>query len=317
MEYYQAIQNRAAQTVAVIKQNVPALTVGILNAAALETQSQALDGLAQTRDDALADYDGASNAEQLGFLTLRGLTLALPQAAEGELDDNVDAEAELLDLLAPAYAIVPRTTELALARGKKLKSALAKINAYLAAQTPPRAPITSGGRGVAELSTAMEAQPALEQTVEDKAADVTTARTNLRVAATAVDRLNKRFFSKLQGEARTNPALAAALGQIDTGSANLPGTLGIKAIVQGGTDNLHILVSYENGTYDGTATSTLEWMVVNVDTDFTHTLAADPSGNALGAFTVGQTVKLRTRVSNANGTTTGSVRTLVIQPPGV
>jgi len=37
-----------------------------------------------------------------------------------------------------------------------------------------------------------------------------------------------------------------------------------------------------------------------------HTTAADPSGNALGPFTAGQTVKLRTRVSNGNGTTTGS-----------
>jgi hypothetical protein len=42
----------------------------------------------------------------------------------------------------------------------------------------------------------MSAQPTLEQTVEDRAADVATARTDLRVAATALDRLNKRFFSK-------------------------------------------------------------------------------------------------------------------------
>jgi len=296
---------------------VPALTVGGVTAAALEAQSQALDGLAQNRDDALAEYDTAVNAENLGFLAIRTLTLALPQAAEGELDDSVAAESDLLDLLDPAYAIVPRTTELALARGKKLKSALVKINAYLAARTPARAPITSGGKGVADLSTAMDAQPGLVQAIEDRAADATTGRTSLRNAALVVDRLNKRFYNKLQGEARTNAALAEALAQITTEGDGAPGTLGISKLVQGGTDNLHLLVSYDPGSYDGTATSTLEWMVAGVDADFTHSTAADPSGNAIGPFTVGQTVKLRTRVSNSNGTTTGSVRTLVVQQPGV
>jgi len=151
--------------------------------------------------------------------------------------------------------------------------------------------------------------------VEDNAAEVSGARTALRVAATALDRLNKRFYSKLQSEARTNPALAAALAQIETDSAGLPGTLGIRSILQGGTDNLHLLITYDNGSYDGTATSTVEWMVVGVDTDFTHNAAADPSGNALGPFTVGSTVKLRTRVVNTNGTTTGSVRTLTLAAP--
>ena len=54
-------------------------------------------------------------------------------------------------------------------------------------------------------------------------------------------------------------------------------------------------------------------MVVGVDASFTHTVSADPSGNALGPFTVGQIVKLRTRVTNGNGTTTSSTRTLTMQ----
>jgi len=41
----------------------------------------------------------------------------------------------------------------------------------------------------------------------------------------------------------------------------------------------------------------------------------DPSGNALGPFTAGQVVKLRTRVTNSNGTATGSIRTLAILNP--
>ena len=225
------------------------------------------------------------------------------------------AESQLIDLLAPAYAIVPRTTEFALERGHKAVSALTKINTFLAAAVPPRAAITAGGKGVADLTTGMNAMPALEQTVEDRAVDVTASRTDLRTAAATVDRLNKRFLSKLEAEARTNPALATALLGITTGSENLPGTLGIRTLLQGGVNGLQLLVSYENGTYTSGATSTVEWLVEGVDTDFTHTAPADPSGNALGPFTIGQVVKLRTRVTNSNGTTTGSIRTLTILNP--
>ena len=315
MEYYQAIQNRAAQTAAVINEAIPALAIGGVTAADLLTKSQALNTLAQARDNALADYDVANNAENQGFLTISALSLSLPKSAEGDLDDANDTEADLLDLLDPAYAIKPRTTESALERGKKVVSALTKINAYLAAKTPPLPPVTSGGKGAAQLTAAMAAQPGLEQALEDRAADVTTARTDLRVAATAVDRLNKRFYSKLQSEARENPALAAALSQIETEGANLPETLGLRRILQGGTGNLQILLSYDNGSFTETATSTVEWMIVGTDADFTQSVPADPSGNALGPFSAGQTVKLRTRVRNSNGTTTGSVRTLTISAP--
>ena len=129
--------------------------------------------------------------------------------------------------------------------------------------------------------------------------------------------LNKRFYAKLEAEARTNPTLADALGQITTTTVNLPGTLGIRHVLQGGVNGLQLLVTYDNGSYDTHATSVIEWQVVGVDADFTHTHPADPSGNALGPFPGGQTVKLRTRVTNGNGTTTGSVRTLTLVTPVV
>ena len=82
--------------------------------------------------------------------------------------------------------------------------------------------------------------------------------------------------------------------------------------MQGGANQLHLLVSYENGSFTPGAVNTLEWMVVGVNADFTaHSAAVDPSGNTLGPFTVGQTVKVRTRVVLA-GTTTGSVRAITI-----
>ena len=313
MEFHQAIQNRAAETAAVIRKFLPGLSLGAVTAAELISQSDKLNALAQSRDDAVASADQASNAANQGFLGIQRLTLGLPKAAEGDLDDAVQAESALLDLLSPVYAVNPRTVELALDRGKKLVSALTKMNAYLAAQQPARAPVTSGKKGVADLIAAMAAQPELEQKVEDRAADVSGERSALRTAAVAVDRLNKRFYSKLQGEARSNPDLAEALAQITTESSNLPGTLGIRSVLQGGTDNLHVLVSYDNGSFDGGATNVLEWQVVGMDAGFTHSVPVDPSGSALGPFSPGQMVNLRTRVTNANGTTTGSVRTLKVQ----
>lgn len=316
MEYYQTIQNRAAETAAVINQYLSKLSVGGTTAADLLTQSDALTGLAQDRDDALVASDAAVNAEHLAYLQIQNLVVGLPKAAEAELDESVPAESALLDLLSPAYGINPRTTELALERGMKLKSALQKIDAYLTAQTPSRGPVTSGAKSMADLDALMTAQPALQQAVEDTGADVTAARTALRSAATAVDRWNKRFYAKLQSEARSNDSLAAALPQIITEGANQPRTLGIKSILQGGADNLHLLVSYDAGTYDAKAENLIQWMVAGVDADFTHSATVDPSGNALGAFTVGQTVKIRTRVKTG-GVTTGSVRTITIQSPGI
>ncbi|MEO5715868.1 MAG: hypothetical protein ABIT37_20480 [Luteolibacter sp.] len=312
MEYYQSIQGRTAETVAVVNQHLPGLTIGGVTSAGLLADSQGLGGLAQTRDDALAAYDAANNAENQGFLTIQGLALSLPQADTADLDDEIPAESALIDLFSPVFAIKPRTTALAVERGKKLVSALTKTNAHLTGLTPPRAPITSSGKGLANLTTALDAQPALGQTEEDRAADASSTRTDLRVAATAVDRLNKRFYSRLLSESRENAALAAALSQITTEKANQPGTLGIRTILQGGADDLHLLISYDNGSYNSTATNTVEWMVVGTDADFSHSTPADPSGNSLGPFAVGSIVKLRTRVSNPNGTTTGSVRTLVI-----
>ena len=315
MEFYQTIQNRAGQTVAVLNQFLPTLKLSGVDAADLLDLADALSPLAQSRDNALTNYDAAVNAEYQGFLSIQELAVALPQAAEGELDDSVAEEAALIDLLASASAVSPRTTELALDRGKKVVSAVTKINVFLAAASPARDPITSGGLGVAALTTAMNAQPALEQAIEDHAVDVTTSRTALRTAALAVDRLNKRFYVKLQAEARSNPALATALGGITTTSGHLPGTLGIKKILQGGTNGLQLLVSYDNGTFDSGATNTLEWQVVGVDADFAHHVTADPSGNALGPFAVGQAVKVRSRVTNTNGTTTSSTRNLTILNP--
>lgn len=312
MAYYQMIQNRAAQTVAVINQHVATLSIGDVTPAQLQARAQMLGTRALERDHALAAFDAANNAENRAFVALRKLLLALPRMAQGELDDDVAAESALLDLLAPVFAVDPRNSELAIKRGIKLVSVLARINDYLAARTPRRAPISSGGLGLAELSAMINAHPALVQQVEDAAADVSAARTALRDEAAQIDRLNKRFYSKLKAEARSNAALQTSLAQIETRAHNLPATLSIREIRQGGADNRQLLVAYVAATYDDGADNFVEWRLDDGSSGFSHSLPADPSGNALGPFAVGTRVQLRTRVSNSVGTTTGSVRSLEI-----
>ena len=71
MEFRQAVQNRATRTAAVIRQFLPTPSLGSVAVDGLLGQSQTLDELTQRRDDALADFDAAGNAENQGFVALR------------------------------------------------------------------------------------------------------------------------------------------------------------------------------------------------------------------------------------------------------
>ena len=312
MEYFQAIQNRAAQTAAVVNQYVPELSVGDITASQLLTLSQQLNTLAQQRNDALVAYDAANTEVQRGFTALRQFVLALPKVVQGELNDAVDAESALLDLLSPVFAIDPRNSELTLKRAMKLMSALGAIDAYLATRTPSRPAIRAGGRGYAELTAMINAFPSIMQRCEDRGADVSAARTALRAAAVDLDRVNKRFFNKLKAEARSHAALAGAMSQIETSARNLPATLSIRDIRQGGAEQRQLLVNYVAVTFDDGAENFIEWRHADGPDGFPNVLPADPSGNALGPFESGARVQLRTRVKNSTGATTGSIRTVEI-----
>jgi hypothetical protein len=69
-------------------------------------------------------------------------------------------------------------------------------------------------------------------------------------------------------------------------------------------------VAYEPGAVDAKADSTVEWQIDGVDADYAHSAPADPIGNSIGPFAAGQSVKVRTRVRNGNGSSTSAVRTL-------
>lgn len=312
MELYQFCQNRANQTIAVINQHIPGLTVGGLTAATLSSLCANLDGLAQTRETKVADEDAARNAENLAFRALRTLVLSLPAAADAELDDDNAEEDKLASLLDEVYSVTPRTTESAVARGRKLVAALTKINAWLASRVPPRPAITAGGKSLTDLNTALTNMPALEQAIENTAAAARDARNDLHSNTRALDRLNKRFYKKLQAEARTNPDLAAALHQIQTENSNLPETLSILSVLQSGPDSLHVTVNYIAGTGTGATSMDLEWMVEGVDPDFINSTSVNGGSTEIGPFSLGHVIHVRTRTTNANGTRTSAPRTLTL-----
>lgn len=86
-------------------------------------------------------------------------------------------------------------------------------------------------------------------------------------------------------------------------------------VTQGGKDSLQALIAYPDGSSTNATTKQIQYMVEGVDTDFVHTAPLDFSGNAIGPFTVGQVVKIRTLVSNSTGTRTSAVRTITIAEP--
>jgi len=73
----------------------------------------------RSQGDLFEPFTGAS-PERGKHAPLRRLGLGLAQAASRDLDEEVAEEGALEDLLDPAYAVVPRTTELAVQRGQKL-----------------------------------------------------------------------------------------------------------------------------------------------------------------------------------------------------
>ncbi|HZJ14853.1 MAG TPA: hypothetical protein VFD27_07380 [Chthoniobacteraceae bacterium] len=112
-----------------------------------------------------------------------------------------------------------------------------------------------------------------------------------------------------------DPVYAALEGIPIPGDTPLPETIDIAELEQGGEDGLEVLVHYEPGSGEHATTRQVEYMVEGVDAEFGHTTALDPSGNMFGPFTVGQVVKVQTKVTNSTGSRTSAIRTITIEAP--
>jgi hypothetical protein len=210
MQYHQAVQKRTKKTVAVIRTFCPALRVSLIPAAGLAGRAAALDGLVQARDDCAAAARKAAKAEAAAYAQLRELTLRVPKLIEGSFAGTHPLRA----LLRAVYAIVPETPAKILQRADALLPVWRKADAALAAREPAEGPVRCDGKGAEECAALRAGMWQLGLSAAAALAPLALARTALRTAARAVDKLNKRFYKKLRAESRDNAALREGLRQI-------------------------------------------------------------------------------------------------------
>lgn len=313
-QYWQEVQDRAVATLAVWESFFSDLALGRVGPDPFSDQLTALTTLAQARDNQVQAVDGARQAEDFAETALRLAELGVPKIIEGVVDE----ESGLLDDLDKVYAVPPWSPAKVVERGQLLVSVWAVANAWQTSRTPPRAAIVRGTMTQAAFATKLTTFPSLSQAVVATELALSTARGDLRRAAAAVDRLNKRFLKAARGSADEGTPAWDALNTIPVESASpLPDTLSIRTFSQGGAGGLKLLVTYEPYDDDSAETKLLQWMIEGVDAGWDHEVAVDPTGQALGPFVVGQTVRVRTKVTNPSGTRESGPRQLTILAPPV
>ncbi len=313
MEYWQSILERANATLAVWLQHFATLKIGAIGTAQFTALKDALPGLAQVRDNNVQLVDGARQAASFSWMELRLISLKVPKIIEGVIDPG----SGLLDDLDKVYAVTPWSADKTTKRCGLLGPVWEAADNWQLGQSPPRPVIIRKGVNQSSFMSKIAAYFPLANAEKTTGFHLDEARQALRTAARNVEVICIRFLSAALGLSDPGSVEEQALQTIPTTTtSDLPETLGIKLFTQGGTNGLQLLTQYEPYQLEAGETATLEWMVVDTDVSFIHSVAYDPSGNAIGPFTVGQTIRVRTSVTNAQGTRTGGVRQLtIIAPP--
>jgi len=294
------------------QQYFPTLALGTVTASAFSTLTSALPDSATSRDAAVQVLDEARQARDYAVEALRLTAVKVPAIIEGVVDES----SGLLDDLARVYAIKMNSIDKIIARAKTLSPLWASANAWQTSRVPARAAITRGTMTQPIFAVQVGYVFPMLQTVKDKEQDLDEMRGALRTAAHALERLCIRFLKAAGGLADPGSAAEAALATIPTTTvSDLPETLGVKTFTQGKTNGLQLLVAYEPYALTAGETAVLQYQRVDLDPGWQQ-VAYDASGNALGPFLVGQTVKVRTKVTNASGSREGGTRQLtLITPP--
>ena len=313
MEIWQLIYDRAEATIPVWQTYFPTLMLGPVGLTAFTALKEALPVKANARDVNVQALDGARQARDFSWLSLRLHSIKVPKIIEG----MIDPESGLLDDLDKVYAVPPWSPDKTLQRCGLLAPLWAASNAWQLAQVPARPVITRNGVDYNAFMSKIAAFYPLSQAEKTQGLALDGTRAELRKAWRTVELYCIRFLAAAGGLVEPGSAAEAALATIPTTSGSpLPETLGISLFTQGGTNGLQLMTTYEPYSLEPGETAGLQWMVVDTDTGFTHSVPYDPSGNAIGPFTVGQTVRVRTAVTNTAGTRTGGVRQLtLITPP--
>lgn len=318
MEYWEITKSRAIETFPVWTTHLPDLTIGDAGPAALETLIDGFEPLATARTLAQDEYDAAFRAVQDALLRMKVLGTKIPALIEGHLEENKAVMKDVDDL----YAVYPRGEDSILKRMRMLLPVWVKANAALAALSPTHAPITRVVGGVDYTAAAAQAlfdgYTELLKAAKAKQDALDDTREALRAHDRTCDQLNKRFYKIAKATADADSPLANALAGITTEPGTpAPETIEIDHVTQGGEGGLQTLVTFVPGGGEHATTKLVKWKVEGVDADFTHSVPLDASGNALGPFTEGQTVRILVEVSNSVATRTTAPRTITIGPPVV
>ena len=318
MEYWEITKARSQETLPVWIQHLPALKIGVQGTAELTTLIDGFEPLVQARTAAQDVYDACFRAIQNALLRMKSLGTKVPALIEGQLDENAGIMKDVDDL----YATNPRTEGTILKRLRELLPVWERANAALAALTPAQPPITRAIGGTVYTAAAAKAlldgYTNLVKDLKDTEEALDTARAALRAHDRAADQLNKRWYKVAKATADPGSDLMEALSGITTEPGTpAPESIEINTIIQGGEGGLQVLTTYLPGGGAHATTKLIKWQIVGVDPGFDHSAPLDPSGNALGPFTVGQTLKIITETSNSTSTRTTAPRTIVIAEPVV
>lgn len=316
MEYWEITKERAQATLPVWQQHIPTFKVGNSTATDLDTLINQFEPTAQARTAAQDTYDDKVRTARTALLVMKILGTKVAQIIDAQLTDNAAIQKDLQDV----FRSVPRTESGILGRIRALIPVWERANTVLAALDPPGAAITRPVQGVAQTVVMakglLDGYTAMIKAVKDKEELLDTARGALRTLDRQTAVLNYTWYQAVKASYDPGDAVYEALSGIPVpGDTPLPEAIDIDALTQGGEDGLHVLVSYEAGGGAHATTKVVEYQVEGVDADFGHTTPLDASGNALGPFTVGQVVKVRTKGSNSSGATTSAVRTITIEEP--
>lgn len=314
MEYWQSIFTRAEATIPVYLQYFPTLMMGSVNLSTFTGMKDALPELAQVRDTQVQAVDSARQARDFSWGALRLISLKVPSIIEGMLDES----SGVLDDLHKVYAIVPWSPEKTISRCKLLIPIWEAADSWQVAQSPARPAIIRNGVGFGTFMSMVAAYFPLSQTTANVEHLLDEAREALRKSARSLETYCIRFRKAAEGLADPGSAAeVAVLGIPTTSSSQLPETLGIRTFGQGGTNGLQLLINYEPYHLEDGDIAELEWQILDTDTGFDHSTPYDASGNAIGPFLVGKTIRIRTVVTNTHGSRTGGVRQLTLIAPPV
>jgi hypothetical protein len=316
MEYWEITKARAQETLPVWTQYALTLKIGTQGTADLTTLIEGFEPLVQARTSAQDTADAAYRASQDALLRMKELGTRVPVIIEGQLDENEGIMRDVDDL----YRNAPRAEGSILKRLRDLLPVWARANAALAALTPAQPAITRTVGGtvytVAAAQLLLDGYTNLVKNQKDKEELLDVTRTALRTHERFTDQLNKRWYKVAKASSDAGSDLYEALSGITTEPGTpVPDTIEINTVTQGGEEGRQVLVAYVPGGGAHATTKRVRWQVVGVDADFTQTAPLDASGNALGPFTVGQTLRIITEVSNSVGTRTIAPRTITIQVP--